>query len=173
MEPERTWREIKQEQQTTAALFRGYAGPLALLPVLSMLGRLLLRGQHLTWPSLFDLLTIGLVNYLLLLGAVLFSGWIVSLMAPYFYSKADLPAAIKVVIYSMTPVWLAGVFQLVPRLGALALLGFYGAFLLYISLPVLLDTPPDKQTGFAATIIVFGLVVLMFLSVGGAGALYL
>jgi hypothetical protein len=173
-EPDKTWQTIKQEPVTLVQLIRGYAAPLALVPTLSLLGRLLLtRGRSFTWQFFFDLLASGLVNYVLLLAAVLFSGWVISLMAPYFSSKADLTTAHKTVIYSLTPVWLASVCQLVPRLGALSLLGFYGAFLLYTSLPVLLETPPEKQTGFAATIIVFGLAVMMFLSIGGAGALYL
>jgi hypothetical protein len=174
VDPEKTWLEIKQERITPVQLLRSFAAPLALLPVISGIGRSLwLRGHYFGWSLIFDLFTTGVVNYVLMLAALLFSGWVVSLMAPYFGSKADLTAAHKVVIYSMTPVWLASVFQLVPRLGALSLLGLYGAFLLYTSLPVLLETPPDKQNGLAAAIIVFGLAVMMFLSLGAVGTIYL
>jgi hypothetical protein len=38
---------------------------------------------------------------------------------------------------------------------------------------VLLETPPDKQNGLAAAIIVFGLAVMMFLSLGAVGTIYL
>lgn len=172
--PDQAWQAIKREQVALVQLFRGYAAPLALVPALSAAGRLLLlRGRMISWSFLIDLFTAGLVNYILLLGALLFSGWVISLLAPYFAAKADLPAATRVVVYSLTPVWLSSIFQVVPRLSALTLLGLYGAFLLYTALPVMLETPPEKQTGFAATIILFGLVVMMFLSIGGGGALYL
>ncbi|MCU0641886.1 MAG: YIP1 family protein [Candidatus Margulisbacteria bacterium] len=173
-EPEKSWRLIKSESTTPIQLLKGYAAPLALVPIISSAIKLLLvRGHSFNWSFLFDLAMTGLANYVLLLAALLFSGWIVSLLAPYFGSKGDLLAAHKTVVYSVTPVWLASIFQLVPRLSGLSLLGFYGAFLLYTALPVMLETPADRQTGFAAAIIMFALGVMMFLSIGGAGALYL
>ena len=42
----------------------------------------------------------------------------------------DFDSAFKLAVYSYTPVWLAGIFLLLPGLRFLILLGFYGAYVL-------------------------------------------
>lgn len=166
--PEKTWLLIKQEPADIPHLFKSYALPLLLLPVFSSLVRLIMmRGAF-----KLEMLVSGLVNYILLAAALLFAGWVISLIARYFASRSDLPAALKLVVYSMTPVWLCSLFQIVPRLRVLSLLGLYSAYLLFTALPIVLETPPEKQVGLAAAIIAFGLVVMMYLSVITGGVFY-
>ena len=55
------------------------------------------------------------------------SGWAwfdaVDALAPSFRSERNLPAALKLAVYSFTPVWLAGIFILIPGLRFLTSLG--------------------------------------------------
>ncbi len=171
--PEQTWWGIKQEPTDLGKLFKSYALPLLLLPVLSAAFRSL-SGHYrfLTSSYLFDLLLTSVVNYVMLAAVVLFAGWVVSLLARYFEVKDDLLSSMKIVIYSMTPIWLASVCRIFPRLSVLSLLGVYSAYLLFTSLPIVLETPPEKQFGLALTIIGFGVALMMYLQVVIGGSFY-
>ncbi len=171
--PEQTWWSIKQEPADLTKLFKNYALPLLLLPVLSAVVRSLSgHYRYLTWNYLFDLVLTSVVNYIMLAAVVLFAGWVVSLLARYFEVKDDLLSAMKVVVYSMTPIWLASVCRIFPRLSVLSLLGVYSAYLLFTALPIVLEAPPEKQFGLALTTIGFGVGLMMYLQVVIGGAFY-
>ncbi len=57
-------------------------------------------------------------------------------------------------VYSYTPIWLAGVFLLLPGLRFLALTGFYGAYVLWAGLPLLMKSPEQKSQAYTAAIVV-------------------
>jgi hypothetical protein len=171
--PEKTWQEIKLEPVTVFQLLMGYALPLLLLPILtSFLRSLMARFSYLTIKLLFDLLVGSVVNYIMLVAALLFAGWIVSLLARYFEANSDLTLAVKVVVYSMTPVWLVSVCQMFPQTRILALLGLYSAYLLFAALPIVLEAKPEKQLGLGASIVGFGLALMMYLSIVIGGVFY-
>jgi len=171
--PEKTWQEIKTEQVELKDLIRGYAAPLALVPVVSSFIRLLLmRVSYLTFGFVVDLLISSLVNYILFLAALLLAGWVTSILARFFASKSDLLSGLKVITYSLTPIWLSSVFQFIPRLSVLGILSFYGAYLVFTALPVVLETPSDKQVGLAASVCGFGFILLMYLSIITGGVIY-
>ena len=49
------------------------------------------------------------------IGAVLL-GVVINLLAPLFGGQKDFDSALKLAVYSYTPVWLAGIFLLLPGL---------------------------------------------------------
>ena len=63
------------------------------------------------------------------------------------WQRPGLLGALKVVAFSYTASWVAGVFQIVPGIGMLlALAGsIYSIYLLYLGLPVLMKCPREKQ----------------------------
>jgi hypothetical protein len=75
--------------------------------------------------------------------------------APLFGGRANFPNAFKLAVYSYTPVWLAGVFLLLPGLRFLMLTGLYGIYLLVLGLPPLMKSPAQRSAGFAALIVIF------------------
>ena len=85
--------------------------------------------------------------------------------------------ALKVVAYSYTPAWVAGVLHLVPSLGALVLLAtLYGLYVMYLGLPVLMRTPAEKAMPYTAVVVVCAILVFFVLGalsmcVGGMGAI--
>ena len=174
IQPDKTWREIKGESPEIKSLFIKYALPLMLLPLFSSIVRILVaRGPFITFSFISNLLVGALANYVLSAAALLLAGWLVSVLAQYFSSRTELSLTMKVIIYSMTPVWLAGLFNLVPRLAVLSILGLYSTFLLYVGLPIILETPPDKHTAFAAAVIAIGVFILMYLSITAGGLFYI
>ena len=63
-------------------------------------------------------------------------------LAPTFQSKGSTAQALKLVVYSMTPVWLAGVLYLVPPLAVLAIIAaLYAVYLFYLGLTPVMGTP--------------------------------
>jgi len=169
MNPRLTWQTIKGESTTIKQLFLNYAAPLALIPPLSSFIGLILFGirlptGHMMRPLLGELLAITVLSYVVSILAVFSVGLIINLLAPYFSSKADFIQSMKLAVYSATPVWLAGIFSLLPGLGVLAILGLYGIYLLVLGLPELLETPPDKILWYTVSIILVTIIVNFLLS---------
>ena len=79
---------------------------------------------------------------------------VINLLAPAFGGRRDFDSAFKLAVYSFTPVWLAGIFLLLPGLRFLMLTGFYGAYILWLGLPLLTKSPQRHALNFAAIIVV-------------------
>ena len=76
--------------------------------------------------------------------------------------------ALKLVVYSMTPVWLAGVLNLVPVLAILTVVvALYAVYVFYLGLPVLMSTPADKVVPY---MLVSALVIIVLSVALGAVA---
>ncbi len=167
--PKGTWPKIKHEPADIKELYINYAAPLALIPaVASLIGMTLigLRLPHgLVRAPFLEALLGGLVSYLMNLLVIFLIAWAAKLIAPAFGSKAHLASAVKLVVYSMTPAWLAGVFSVIPGLGILNILGLYGVYLLVIGLPVMMGTPKKKVALYVTALLLLGFVISFILSV--------
>jgi hypothetical protein len=101
---------------------------------------------------------------------------VIDKLAPTFDSKPNVVQALKLVAYSSTAGWVAGVLNIIPVLGIIAALaGLYGIYLFYLGLPVLMKTPEAKVIPYmvVAAIVVIVLSILVGVIVGmvvGAGA---
>jgi len=174
VEPEKSWRAIKEESPEIKSLFTGYALPLMVIPLASAIVKVVLgRGPFITWSFIWGIMASSLVNYILAAAALLLAGWLVSVLAQYFSSRTDLSSAMKLIVYAMTPVWLTSIFGIVPKLAGLSVLGLYAVFLVYNGVPVILETPPEKHTAFAAAIVALGIFILTYLSITAGGLFYL
>ena len=99
-------------------------------------------------------------GYLLSFVRLFVIAWLVDMLAPTFGGQRDPLRALKLTAYSYTPAWVAGILQLVPALGVLALLaGCYGLYLLYLGLPVLMRCPKEKSLGYAIVLVLCAIVV--------------
>jgi uncharacterized membrane protein len=115
-------------------------------------------------PVLFALIG-AVVQYVLSFVAVYIVALIVNLLAPTFSSQRNFESALKLTVYSYTPVWLAGVFKLIPALSFLGILGLYGLCLLYLGLSPLTKTPPEKRIGYTITLVICAILVAIVLVV--------
>jgi hypothetical protein len=129
--------------------------------------------------ALVAALGVGLVSYVgALIGAFLMM-LIVDALAPTFGGTKNQVAAMKLVAFSLTAGFVAGVFVLVPFLGALLrlLAGCYGIYLFYLGVPVLMKVSQEKAAGYTAAVVVIVIVVGaviggIFAAVGGMGMLF-
>jgi hypothetical protein len=78
---------------------------------------------------------------------------LVNVLAPSFGGERSFPNATRLTAYSFTPAWLAGIFLLVPGLSFLGVLGFYGAYIMWAGLPVLMKVSPKRALPYAATVV--------------------
>ena len=77
----------------------------------------------------------------------------------------------KVAIYSSTASWLAGIFFIIPQLGALAIVGLYSLYLVFVGLPKLMKAPKEKGTTYTIVAIICAIVVWVIVgAVGGVVA---
>jgi hypothetical protein len=86
---------------------------------------------------------------------------VVGTLAPTFDADKTTRNALKLTVYSYTPVWLAGIFLLVPGLSFLSILGLYGFYLLWVGLPVLMRAPQDKSLPYALVVV----LIAVFLAI--------
>ncbi|MCI0424025.1 MAG: YIP1 family protein [Acidobacteria bacterium] len=148
--PQQEWPVIASESTDVAALYKEYIIPLSAIPAvcgflgMTMVGVTVPFMGRIRTPIVSGItgLVIGFV--LSLLGTYL-AAFIIDKLAPSFQSSGGIVQALKMVAFASTPSWVAGVLQLVPMLGALALLaGLYGIYLCYLGLPTVMKTPRDK-----------------------------
>jgi hypothetical protein len=168
--PQSTWRSIKQEETTVASLFVNYAAILAAFPAVAMILGYSVVGMRIPlegWVRmpLSSSLLAGVVYYVLSLIGVYLGGYVIDYLAPHFDSKPGLASSMKLVVYAATPFWLAGAFNLVPALGFLSIVGFYSVYLLYLGLPIMMETPVDKALPYIITTIAIAIGMTLIVNV--------
>lgn len=111
--PHAEWPVIAQEKGAGAALFLRYVAILALVPALARFIGAALIGWY---APILSSLAGALVAYVSGFAVVYVLALIIDALAPQFGGRKDLAGALRLAVYSYTPVWLAGIFLLVPGL---------------------------------------------------------
>jgi hypothetical protein len=171
LSPTEALTEVKTESTTVMTLMKEYVVFVAAIPALAQFVGYALVGLPIVgrYPF-FRSLMFALFSYVLSLVGVIVVGKVVDLLAPSFNSTKNDLNAFKLAAYSMTPAFVAGIFNLIPSLGVLALLGsLYGIYVLYLGLPVLMGTAEDKRAIYTvATIVVVVIVMVIVTAIAGA-----
>lgn len=165
IDPTAAWPAVEKDIGDPALLLRRYVAALALIPPLAgFVGAALIGvatpSGAIARASLFNGAAGAVFGYVMSCATVLLLGLIINLLAPLFGGQRDFNNAFKLAVYSFTPVWIAGIFLVLPGLHFLALLGCYGAYLLWLGLPRLTKTPEDQVANFTAVIAACALALL-------------
>lgn len=154
--PKFEWPVIDAESATIKGLFTNYAVILAAIPaVATVVGQIAFGHRGLVEPVLA-----GALSYVLSLVSVYILGMIIDALAPTFGGTKNPVKAMQVAVYSMTPMWVAGVLNIIPTLGWLAgLIGLYGFYLMYLGLPVLMKTTAEKALGYTIVVVVAAIIL--------------
>jgi hypothetical protein len=161
MKPAAEWDVIDREPATVAGLFTGYACILAAIPAVAVLIQLSLFGHN---PILGAV--IAILSYVSSLLGVFILAFIIDALAPSFGAQKSMVQATKLVVYSYTASWVAGILNIVPILGILAALaGLYGLYIMYLGLPKLMKSPADKTVGYFVVSIVCAIIVQIVIGV--------
>jgi hypothetical protein len=164
--PKTEWPVIAAEPATTVGIYTGYILLLAALPALCQFIRLavfgysvpLLGTMHISIPFAVEMAV------RLYLGSVIgcfLMALIVNALAPTFGGQKDSVQALKVVAYSYTASWIAGIAVLLPALGFLIMIVglIYGIYLLYLGLPPTMKCPPEKAGAYTAVTLICGIIL--------------
>jgi hypothetical protein len=169
LKPKEEWVKIKDEPTTIQQLFIPYAVILAAIPAVAQFLGWAVLGFRIPYAGgswMTRALLYAIFSYILSLVVVYALGFIINALAPNFSSAQSLPLAMKLAVYSMTPVWIMGIFNLIPALSVLGILGsLYGLYLLYLGFATpLMGTPKEKVTGYVVVSVV---VVIVLMAVVG------
>ena len=176
-QPKQEWPVIEAEATNAATLYTSYIAPLVAIPVVCQFIGLVVIGVSVPFVGRYrwgvgDALGMAIVQYIGQLVGVFISAFILTKLAPTFASRDDQTQALKLVAYSMTPVWVAGVLNLIPMLAVLIVFaGIYGIYLCYLGVPVLMKTPADKVIPYMVVAVVIIIVVSFIVSfiIGAVG----
>ena len=170
LSPQAEWPKIAAEESNVQAIMTGYVLILAAIGPIALAIRFMSLG-----------LAAAVVTYVVSLVSLFVFAWIVDMLAPNFGGEKNFVQSFKLVAYSMTASWIAGIFKLLPYLGGLvALLALiYTLYTFFLGAPTLKKCAQDKAVVFTIVVIVCGIVlgsligfVLMpMFVVGGMGGL--
>jgi hypothetical protein len=163
MKPAAEWDVIDGEPATVGGLYTGYACILAAIPAIaSVIGSFLL----LHYGALLLLVSL-ILSYVLSLVGIFVIALIIDALAPSFGAQKSQIQALKLVVYSYTASWVAGIALIIPVLGGLiALAGWiYTLYILYLGLPKLMKSPADKTVGYFVVSLVVAIVVYALIAV--------
>lgn len=179
-QPKLEWPVIEAEPTDIATLYRSYVVPLAAIPAICGFIGMVVIGISLPFVGRYrygvgEALRVEVFQYIGQLIGCYVSAFIVAKLAPTFSSRDDQVQALKLVAYSMTPVWIAGVLYLIPMLSFLILLAaIYGIYLYYLGVPVLMKTPQEKVIPYMVVsvivIIIVSFVIGAILGLAGGAA---
>ena len=178
LKPKLEWPVIEAEPTSIPQLYIGYIMPLAALAAAMSFLRMSLIGVSLPFAGVVRTpIASGLMYAIIgfgfgLVGLFLF-GLIVNALAPTFAGTRDRRQALKVAAYSATPAWLGSVLALSPVLPTLLQWAafFYGIYVLYLGLPVLMRSPRERALAYTVTVVLctflLGIVFLVVNVVAG------
>jgi hypothetical protein len=157
IDPLLEWAIIEKESGDPAYVLSHYVVLLALIPaVFSFVGvcviGVVVPGVGTVRSSLFDGLFGAIFGYVMTCATVLLLGLITDLAAPLFGGRRNFDSAFKLAVYSFTPVWLVGIFLVLPGLRFLTLTGFYGVYILWLGLPRLMKVSERQARSFTIAI---------------------
>lgn len=167
--PKTEWPVIDAEPATIGDIYKSYVLPLAAIPAIAGLIGDLLFGFTIFGVSvkMSPVAAIGhaITGYIMSLISVFVLAVIIDALAPTFGGTKNQVQAFKVAAYSATASWLAGVLLILPSLAPIAaLLSLYGLYLLYLGLPLLMRSPPDRALGY--TVVTIIAAILLFIVAG-------
>jgi Yip1 domain len=163
--PTTVWPRIEKENGDAVYLLVSYVALFALIPAAagfiggSIIG-VIVPGAGTVRAPMADGLLGAIFGYAAAFVQVLLVALMIEILAPWFGASRSFTAALKLAVYSFTPVWLAGIFLLLPGLWFLGFTGLYGAVILANGLPALMRAPPQRSLSYAAVIVVLAAALL-------------
>jgi hypothetical protein len=157
---------IDAEPATINSLYLGYIAPLAAIPAICQAIGWTLIGVSIPFVGgriripVTTAIVRAIVTYIIGLIGVYIGAFIIDALAPTFGGTKNMVQSLKVVAFAATPVWVAGILNLVPALFMLQILvALYSLYLLYLALPVLMKSPADKAAGYTVVVLIACFIV--------------
>lgn len=150
--PKSEWQTISGESDTHIKILTKYLLPLALIPAIASFIGYGLLGYSVMGINVGSYgfgIRQAVVSFISTIAGVYLSAWVISFLADKFESVKNFDRAFKLVTYSYTPMLIAGILFVLPKLSFLVTIaGIYGLYLLYLGFVPVMKTPEDKKTTF-------------------------
>ncbi|HOE17667.1 MAG TPA: Yip1 family protein [Syntrophorhabdaceae bacterium] len=164
LKPKDTWEQVKQEETTVKELYMSYAVILAIIPPVATFIGWSIVGMSFLGASyripFANGISYAVFHYVLSLIAIYAVAFIIDMLAPNFGSQKNMVNAMKVAVYSNTPIWIASILFIFPTLSPIVMIAsLYSLYLLYLGLPILMETPKEKIVGYIIVVIIVSIIV--------------
>ncbi|WP_174279183.1 Yip1 family protein [Sphingomonas bacterium] len=169
--PAAEWARIEASPMTEQAIYTGVVVPLAAIPAIARAVGSVLFPPHIFGvilrTSVAGAVTGAIVGFLLSILSVFITALIVAALAPQFGGQNNRTAATKLIAFVSAPVWAAGILYIIPQLGGLATLiaGIYAIYLLYLGLPLLMRSAPDKTVAYIIVTVLIAIGVFFVVGI--------
>ena len=159
LQPKSEWPVIEREPGDAGYLFPNYVAIIAAIPaVCTFIGTSIIGiGAYRVGIGLG--LVRAVVVYALSLAGVFVVAYIIDFLAGTFGARKNPDNAMRVSAYAPTAAWIAGVFNIIPALAFLGILGLYSLYLLHTGIAVLMNPPADKAVVYTIAVIVCAIIV--------------
>jgi hypothetical protein len=165
--PKEVWAGFKSDGENSSKVLTTFVLPMVAIPVIIGIPLFLVFGY---WGATYGIVY-AVFQFIILIALLYLDAFITNALAPSFNSKPDFDSAFKLLAYASTPGYVASIFSHIPVLNILLSLGalVYTIYLMYLGLPVLMETPQDKVVVYIVVIILIMLVIYFILfAVAGA-----
>lgn len=161
VDPGKEWKEIKEETQTRSGLIREYALPIILLlTIAAFIGMLLFRNYVTAGIMVIN----AVITFFGAFFSIYISAYIINVMAINFESKKDFNSSFRLVVYSYTALFIAHTIgSLILPLFFITVFGIYSAYILWMGLGIIMETPVEKNVayGLVSSFTILGVYVIM------------
>lgn len=170
--PNTFWEGARSSEDSVQSLYLNYIAILAAIPVVCQFLRMTIVGISIPffnmtyrWPFFHGIAT-AIAMYLMSLLSVYVVALVLEKLAPRFEGNISQIDALRLVAYCSTPMWIAGIFHLVPALSALlGLVAFiFGLYLFYQGVCQWSGVPGQKRLVFLLCFV--GCVIVVFIVLG-------
>src|SRR5215471_16347907 len=159
LQPKSEWPVISGEPGNAGYLIPNYVAIVAAIPpVCAFIGLSIIGYGPVRLGILTGLLDAILV-YVLSLISVFVVAYVIDFLAGTFGAQKNFDNAMRVSAYTPTAAWVAGVFNLIPVLAFLSILGLYSVYLLYTGIDSLMKPAADKALVYTIAVIVCAIIV--------------
>lgn len=155
---------IRDENTSIRDMFTRYVLILALIPAVAGLLGFMFSGLYIKGER-FDLhpgsvILWSVLSYVTDVIIVFCGGYIIDAFSRTFRTGNDLNASMKVIVYSFTPVWLSGIFYLIPQVNFISIAGWiFSIVLMYTGLKIVKLVPGERVIGYE--VLVFCVLVII------------
>jgi hypothetical protein len=159
LSPKEEWPKIAAEPATVQSLYVDY------ILILAAIGPIAIALRSLAFGFGFGL-PVALAVYVVSLVVIFIIALIVDALAPTFGGEKDLVASLKLVAYSYTAAWIAGIFRIVPYVGGIIglIAAVYSIYTFYVGVPPVKKCPSSKTMAFTLVVLICN--ILLFWALG-------
>lgn len=163
--PRAEWAAIDNEPLNLSEVLTGYVLPLAAIgPIAMIIGWSAFGVGGFFRLSMGWIISHAILQYILTVAGIFVLAWVINALAPTFGATQSMPQAIKVAVYSSTAAWVAAIFNIIPMLAFVAIIGaIYSLYLFWIGLPMLMKPPADRAATYAIVVIIACVIVFMII----------